>query len=176
LLTSRRPGVDPVRDDTWNNRDDVSTLGRPSMDARPDLDEVRGLLHKASSAGKRKGGATLSPNTSRFSGDMSRQPSAMPPLSSPAVTSLYAQPSGAPSTYLPPPPRNVVPGSPSSISTGHYEDVQFQTLVPPPRSRSRPRAPTVTEEQDTGERVWDPNSTPTNTNPYRGPAAPYKRE
>jgi hypothetical protein len=177
LLTSRRPGVDPVRDDTWNNRDDVSTLGRPSMDARPDLDEVRGLLHKASNAGKRKGGSTLSPNTSRFSGDMSRQPSAMPPLPSPAVASPYAQAPGAPATYLPPPPRNAAPGSPASVSTGHYEEVQFQTMVPPPRSRSRPRAPTVTEEQDTGARVWDPNATPTNnTNPYRSPAAPYKRE
>jgi hypothetical protein len=174
-LTSRRPGLDPIRDDTWNARDDASTIGRPSMDARPDLDEVRGLLHKASSAGKRKNGSTLSPMNSRFSGDMSRQTSNMPPLPSPAVTSPYAQPPGPPSAFAPPPPRSTGPGSPSSVSTGHYEEVQFQTMVPPPRSRSRPRAPTVTEEQDTGDRRWDPNLTPTNTNPYRNPA-PYKRE
>ncbi|KAH5126823.1 hypothetical protein HBI38_046460 [Parastagonospora nodorum] len=176
LLTSRRPGLDPIRDDTWNARDDASTIGRPSMDARPDLDEVRGLLHKASSAGKRKGGTTLSPNTARFSNDLgrqqsiSRQMSNMPPLPSPAVASPYAQPPGQ--------PRNMPPASPASISTGHYEDVQFQTMIPPPRSNSRPRAPAVTEEQDEGERRWDPNaalSPSTSTNPYRSPAT-YKRE
>jgi hypothetical protein len=177
-LTSRKPGVDPVRDDTWNNRDDVSTLGRPSMDGRPDLDEVRGLLHKASSAGKRKGGATLSPNTARFSGDISRQPSNMPPLPSPVVVSQYAPPPISSPVYPLAPPR-MTPGSPSSISTGQYEEVQFQTMVPPPRSRSRPRAPTVSQEQDTGERVWDPSPVPTNTNPYRSPSStqrPFKRE
>jgi hypothetical protein len=168
LLTSRRPGVDPIRDDTWNARDDASTIGRPSTDARPDLDEVRGLLHKASSAGKRKGGATLSPNTSRFSGDFSRQQSNIPPLPSPAVISPYAPP---PAAY---PPRSTGPGSPSSISTGHYEEVQFQTMVPPPRSNSRPRAPTVSQgEEDTGERRW--GEQPASTNPYRSPAT-YKRE
>tara|TARA_R110002003_G_scaffold290_6_gene18573 strand:- start:9322 stop:11652 length:2331 start_codon:yes stop_codon:yes gene_type:complete len=185
-LTSRRPGVDPIRDDTWNARDDVSTLGRPSMDARPDLDEVRGLLHKASSAGKRKGGSTLSPYTTRPSGDMSRQASGIPPLPPPAVASQYAPPPGGPPSVLPPaPPRTTAPGSPTSISTGHFEDVQFQTMVPPPRSRSRPRAPTVTEEQQgAGERRWDiqPQTTGTNpNNPYRSPPAQgqgfqFKRE
>jgi hypothetical protein len=168
LLTSRRPGVDPIRDDTWNARDDASTIGRPSTDARPDLDEVRGLLHKASSAGKRKGGATLSPNTSRFSGDISRQESSIPPIPLPAVISPYAPP---PAAY---PPRSTGPGSPSSISTGHYEEVQFQTMVPPPRSNSRPRAPGVSEE-DTGERRWGEQPAPSSTNPYRSPAT-YKRE
>jgi hypothetical protein len=178
-LTSRRPGVDPVRDDTWNARDDVSTLGRPSTDARPDLDEVRGMLHKASSAGKRKGGSTLSPYSTRFSGDMSRQPSNIPPIPPPAVTSPYAAPPGPPSNFPPPPPRSTAPGSPSSISTGHFEDVQFQTMVPPPRSRSRPRAPTVAEEPEDEERRWDPNMASGTTNPYRNPPAqafPYKRE
>ncbi|KAF1920806.1 hypothetical protein BDU57DRAFT_439033 [Ampelomyces quisqualis] len=172
-LTSRRPGVDPIRDDTWNNRDDVSTLGRPSMDARPDLDEVRGLLRKASSVGKRKNGSTLSPSTSRFSNDASRQPNPMPSLPSPAVMSPYAQPPGPPSSHPTPPPRSTAPGSPTSVSTGHYEEVRFQTMVPPPRSQSRPRASTVTEEPDTGERRW---ATPTNTNPYRSPPSQFKRE
>lgn len=182
-LTSRRPGVDTVRDDTWNNRDDVSTLGRPSTDARPDLDEVRGLLHKATSAGKRKGGSTLSPSTTRFSNDIHRQSSSMAPLPSPAVTSPYAPPPGPPTTQLPPPPRSTAPGSPASVSTGYYEDVQFQTMTPqtmmppPPRSTGRARAPTVTEEQqDSGERRWDPNTTPSGTNPYRSPSAHFKRQ
>jgi hypothetical protein len=185
-LTSRKPGVDPIRDDTWNTgRDDTSTIGRPSMDGRPDLDEVRGLLHKASNAGKRKGGATLSPNTAVFGSDISRQMSTrqtgnMPPLPSPAVLSPYAPPPTSPPTYPLPPPRNMAPGSPTSISTGQYEDVQFQTMVPPPRSGSRPRAPTVSEEQGAGERRWDPNMSPANTstNPYRSPSTqrPFKRE
>jgi hypothetical protein len=185
-LTSRKPGVDPIRDDTWNTgRDDTSTIGRPSMDGRPDLDEVRGLLHKASNAGKRKGGATLSPNTAVFGSDISRQMSTrqtgnMPPLPSPAVLSPYAPPPTSSPTYPLPPPRNMAPGSPTSISTGHYEDVQFQTMVPPPRSGSRPRAPTVSEEQGAGERRWDPNMSPANTstNPYRSPSTqrPFKRE
>jgi hypothetical protein len=184
-LTSRKPGVDPIRDDTWNTgRDDTSTIGRPSMDGRPDLDEVRGLLHKASNAGKRKGGATLSPNTAQFSSDISRQMSTrqssnMPPLPSPAVISPYAPPPTSPPTYPLPPPRTTAPGSPTSISTGHYEDVQFQTMAPPPRSQSRPRAPTVSEEQGAGERRWDPNMSPaTSTNPYRSASTqrPFKRE
>ncbi|KAH7088173.1 hypothetical protein FB567DRAFT_441676 [Paraphoma chrysanthemicola] len=186
-LNNRRPGVDPIRDETWNARDDVSTLGRPSMDARPDLDEVRGLLHKASSAGKRKGGSTLSPYTTRPSGDMSRQASGMPPLPPPAVGSQYAAPPNGPPSVLPPgpPPRSTAPGSPSSISTGNFEEVQFQTMVPPPRSGSRPRAPTVTEQQQgPSERRWEiqPQNTGTNpNNPYRSPSAPgqgfqFKRE
>lgn len=57
-LNSRAPGADPARDNAWNGRDDNSTLSRPSMD-RPDLEEVRGLLHKESSRGKRKQGPVV---------------------------------------------------------------------------------------------------------------------
>jgi len=171
-LTSRRPGADPVRDDTWRDRDDASTIGRPSMDARPDLDEVRGLLHKASSAGKRKGGATLSP-TSAFpsSSFSSAQQTSMPPLPSPAVMPQYAPPPGP----LPVPPRSTAPGSPTSVSTGHFEEAQMQTIVPPPRSGSRPRAGTVMQgqERDEGERRWIPNAGQS-TNPYRSPS--FKRQ
>lgn len=180
-LNNRRPGADPIRDDTWTARDDVSTLGRPSMDARPDLDEVRGLLHKASSAGKRKGGASLSPHTTRPSGEMSR-PNIPPPLPLPVIPagSPYAPPPGPPS--MPPPslPRSTVPGSPNSVSTGHVEEYTYQTIVPPPRSNSRPRAPHV--EEDEGERRWDPNmaggaQSTYSTNPFRSqsPAAPTDR-
>jgi hypothetical protein len=49
-------------------------------------------------------------------------------------------------------------------------------MVPPPRSRSRPRASTVTEEQDTGERRWEPNAGASSTNPYRSPPSQFKRE
>jgi hypothetical protein len=188
-LNNRKPGLDMIRDDTWEARgDDASTIGRPSMsDQRPDLDEVRGLLRKASSAGKRKGGTTLSPFGSRVSVDTPRQ-NPPPPLPLHVVPSgsqsQYAQPLGG---SLPPPPRSTAPGSPSSISTGQVEEYSYQTMVPPPRSRSRPRAPQV-EEEDEGERQWQPsvnapNRSVSNTNnPYRTPGSPqqgfqsFKRE
>ncbi|KAJ4377917.1 hypothetical protein N0V83_000747 [Neocucurbitaria cava] len=189
-LTNRKPGADPVRDDAWAARDDVSTLGRPSTDARPDLDEVRGLLHKASSAGKRKGGATLSPYSSRPSGDISRQ-SIPPPIPLPVIPagSHYAQPPGPPAMSPPALPRGTAPGSPNSVSTGRVEEYTYQTMIPPPRSESRPPPPQV--EEDEGERRWYPTSPvgsqqTYSNNPYRAqspPAAPgtttqhqFKRE
>lgn len=55
-LTSVNPASDPVRDDAWADRGDESssTLGeRPSID-RQDLEDVRGLLRRESTRGKRK--------------------------------------------------------------------------------------------------------------------------
>jgi hypothetical protein len=177
-LNNRRPGVDTVRDETWNARDDVSTLGRPSMDARPDLDEVRGLLHKASSAGKRKGGAsTLSPYTTRPSMDTSSRQPNMPPLPLPVVTSQYA-PRPAPPPSMPASSMrhlSTAPGSPNSVSTGHIEELQFQTMVPPPRSQSRPRASGMEEEEDDGARTWNPNAGASSNNPYRSQSPPAPR-
>jgi hypothetical protein len=177
-LNNRRPGVDTVRDETWNARDDVSTLGRPSMDARPDLDEVRGLLHKASSAGKRKGGAsTLSPYTTRPSMDTSSRQPNMPPLPLPVVTSQYA-PRPAPPPSMPASSMrhlSTAPGSPNSVSTGHIEELQFQTMVPPPRSQSRPRASGMEEEEGDGARTWNPNAGASSNNPYRSQSPPAPR-
>jgi hypothetical protein len=140
-INNRKPGADPIRDETWhnrdenqwnntreetqwnNNRDDMSTLGRPSTDARPDLDELRGLLHQQSTRGKRK------------------QPeprSQMPPLPIPVVPATQATHFGSQNQYAPPPlqpPRT--PASPNSVSTGHIEEFQFQQMMPPPRSASR---------------------------------------
>ncbi|KAF2727945.1 hypothetical protein EJ04DRAFT_569938 [Polyplosphaeria fusca] len=133
-LNNRRPGADPLRDDTWNNRDDVSTLGRPSTDARPDIDEVRGLLHKASNAGKRKQGVA-SPTYSQ-----NRQ--AMPPLPVPVNPTRQVGASGynGYNGYVPPPPPEpqTEPPSPGSVSTGFVEEYHYQTMAPPPRSQSRP--------------------------------------
>ncbi|KAI1519485.1 Mechanosensitive ion channel [Pyrenophora tritici-repentis] len=154
-LNNRKPGLDTIRDDTWDARgDDRSTIGRPSTDQRPDLDEVRGLLRKASSVGKRKGGSTLSPFGSRISVDTPRQ-NPPPPLP------LHVVPSSSNSYASPPlqPPRSTAPGSPNSISTGQVEEYSYQTMVPPPRSRSRPRA--TEAEEDEGERHWgQPNNNP----------------
>ncbi|KAK5125693.1 hypothetical protein LTR85_011967 [Meristemomyces frigidus] len=54
-LTSRNPAYDPARDEAWtSSREDTSTLGdRPSID-RQDLEDVRGLLRRESTRGKRK--------------------------------------------------------------------------------------------------------------------------
>lgn len=178
-LTNRRPGVDPIRDETWEARDDVSTLGRPSMDARPDLDEVRGLLHKASSAGRRKGGSTLSPYTTRPSTDISSPRQGMPPLPLPIMTSSqYAPPPGQAPARQMSISRTTLPGSPTSVSTGHVEEYQYQTMIPPPRSQSRPQGE---QEQNMGEKQWSPNATGSSNNPYRSQSPPpqrmqYKRE
>lgn len=165
-LNNRRPGVDTVRDDTWGARDDASTIGgRRSTDTRPDLDEVRGLLRKASSVGRRKGGTTLSPYGSRVSVEQSRPPPL--PLHVVPQSSNF----GSPSQYVPPPnqaPQSqsfVATGSPILGSTGNADE-HYQSLAPPPRSNSRPRAP-QTEEEDEGERKWDPNAANKLNNPYQ---------
>ena len=182
-LTNRKPGADPVRDDAWNARDDVSTLGRPSTDARPDLDEVRGLLHKASTAGKRKGGATLSPYATRPSTDFNRPPPL--PLSVNPSQSNYASP---PQPLQPTQSvhRSTAPGSPTSISTGQVEDFRFQTMIPPPRSNSRPRVPMTAEErereqEEEGRSPYGAPGPSGSTNPYRSQSPPadrfqYKKE
>lgn len=65
-LTSRDPASDPARDEAWtSSREDSITLGeRPSID-RQDLEDVRGLLRRESTKGKRKPGTEqrmMSPN------------------------------------------------------------------------------------------------------------------
>lgn len=54
-LTARHPAFDPARDEAWtSSREDSTTLGeRPSID-RQDLEDVRGLLRRESTRGKRK--------------------------------------------------------------------------------------------------------------------------
>lgn len=136
------------------------------MDQRPDLDEVRGLLHKVTSSGKRKGGATLSPYGSRPSVDTLRQ-NPPPPLPLQVVPSTsqgsFAPPPSAPSTRH---PRSTAPGSPSSISTGQVEEYSYQTMMPPARTQNHP--PGVQVEEDEGERRWEITS----NNPYKSQGSP----
>ncbi|KAJ9649719.1 hypothetical protein H2199_000498 [Coniosporium tulheliwenetii] len=54
-LTQRPPAIDVARDD-WGSRDENSTLGERTSTERQDLDEVRGLLRRESTRGKRKAG------------------------------------------------------------------------------------------------------------------------
>lgn len=163
-INNRKPGIDAVRDDTWGARDDASTIGRPSLDGRPsmsgnrpDLDEVRGLLHKASSGGRRKGGATLAPTLSGYSSE-SRQ--AMPPLPLAVNPSSQSASAYAPSPLMVP----RTPGSPSSVSTGNIEEYQYQTMVPPP-PRNDTRIPAMQQQQQFGGLRSSPSSA--TNNPYR---------
>jgi hypothetical protein len=55
-LNARSAAVDPTRDETWDKRDDVSSIGdRTSMDRDGHgLDNVRGSLHRESTKGRRQ--------------------------------------------------------------------------------------------------------------------------
>ncbi|KAI7543227.1 hypothetical protein KC319_g16373, partial [Hortaea werneckii] len=59
-LTAKDPATDPARDDTWaSERGDSSTLGeRPSVDGHI-LDEVKGMLRRESTKGKRKASSEI---------------------------------------------------------------------------------------------------------------------
>ncbi|KAF2860352.1 hypothetical protein K470DRAFT_74795 [Piedraia hortae CBS 480.64] len=46
-------GFSPIREEAWNLRDDSSTLGRTSIDEQ-NIENVRGILRRASTKGKRK--------------------------------------------------------------------------------------------------------------------------
>ena len=107
-LNSRAPGADPTRDDAWNGRDDNTTIGRPSMD-QPDLEEVRGLLHKESSRGKRKQGPVV---------EQPRQP-IPPPIPIPIIPVGYHD-------YAQPPQREQA-AAPASISRAGEE---YQQVTP----------------------------------------------
>ena len=59
-LTSRDPLSDPARDDAWaSGREDSSTLGERQSIDRQDLEDVRGLLRRESTRGKRKPGVEV---------------------------------------------------------------------------------------------------------------------
>ncbi|ORY14304.1 Mechanosensitive ion channel-domain-containing protein [Clohesyomyces aquaticus] len=172
-LNNRKAGADPVRDDTWNNRDDVSTLGRPSTDARPDVDEIRGLLHKESSRGKRRQPPPSSEQLQPRQG--------MPALPIPIVPSPQTSTSGH--NYAQPHRTSTQPGSPNSVSTGFVEEYQMQQMQqltpsqpmpPPPRSQSRPVGPQPPEGnafaysmQRPGQAPRFPQSPNGSNNPYR---------
>ncbi|KAF2645117.1 hypothetical protein P280DRAFT_419782 [Massarina eburnea CBS 473.64] len=127
-INNRKLGVDNVRDDTWKTRgaedDGSSTIGRASMDARSEYDDLRGLLHKASSGGRRKQGPTLSPYNTRPSFDQPRSPTIQVPVIPRSNSqNLYAPPPGGQSAS-----RN--PGSPGSNNSEYGEEYQYQNMMP----------------------------------------------
>ena len=163
-INNRRPGADPIRDDTWQNReenhwntvnhDDQGTADNRSTEARPNLEEIRTLFHQQSTRGRR------------------RQPEprqGMPPIPIPVVPSPQVGNFGNP--YVPPPqpqPQSRAPTSPNSVSTGNIEEFQYQQMIPPPRSASRPRVAPSPNNNSTSSPPSNPN------NPYRSPSPdPY---
>jgi len=84
-LNARDPADDAARDEVWTSaRDDGSTLGRPSID-RQDLEDVRGLLRRESTRGKRK--ASTDPRGA-YGGP------SVPTINEPVSYNDYAHPSG----------------------------------------------------------------------------------
>ncbi|KAF2803860.1 uncharacterized protein BDZ99DRAFT_164356 [Mytilinidion resinicola] len=123
-LNARNPGATDARDDAWEARDDVSTLGRPSTE-HPDFEEIRGLLRKESSRGKRKQGPVV------------QQPrQGMPPIPipiTPQQSQLPSPPVGR-YDYAPAPGR-----SPPSVAEEGYQNEVAGTSrrpVPPPQGNA----------------------------------------
>ncbi|TKA44815.1 hypothetical protein B0A55_13556, partial [Friedmanniomyces simplex] len=130
-LTSRNPGFDMARDQAWtSSREDDSTLGdRPSIDQQ-DLDEVRGLLRRESTRGKRRPGGDLGrmqvpsvptisepPRSTRTYTDYGRSPNYAQPSAGGGVGYQSTGYSSTPTAYAPQPSRNqVLPPPPISIS------------------------------------------------------------
>ena len=133
-LNSRSPGVDRSRDDAFNNRGDMSEA--TIADERRSLDEVRGLLHRESTRGRRHPGQlspVLEPPTQQTY-----------PMMPPAASTQYAAPpsaSGAP--QLPMVPGNAFNASmqrrdvssPSQSSRTQGFGPSSSTGSPPPAGR-----------------------------------------
>ncbi|KAF2425283.1 hypothetical protein EJ08DRAFT_672152 [Tothia fuscella] len=121
-LNTRQPGVDRGRDDAWSSRDDASasTLDERVGD-RQSLEEVRGLLHRESTRGRRP------QNASAVALTPIEEPQTPPVTALPPMTNTYAPPPA--NAYGPP------PGATYSSPPGNAFAPQVQRRdVPPPGS------------------------------------------
>ena len=138
-LTSRDPASDPARDEAWNSsREDSSTLGeRPSID-RSDLDEVRGLLRRESTRGKRKPSSEYRPAVPTINEPVQHQDYTYPTYPQQGPIGGYENQipgySTTPSPYRPPITQYQVPSSQAAASAQAMEMSQ----IPPQRSPSNP--------------------------------------
>lgn len=128
-LTSRDPASDPLRDDAWaTGRDDASTLGgRPSIEA--ELNDVRGLLRRASTQGKRKPGA----EQSRY-----QQSTAIPTINEPQPPTPYGAPA-APGYENQRPTYSTVPSpyqTAPQVPTVQSQNPEMSQLSNPYRTRT----------------------------------------
>lgn len=151
-LTSRDPASDPARDEAWTSaREDSSTLGeRPSID-RSDLDEVRGMLRRESTRGKRKPSNDYHPSV----------PTIQEPESQPYTYSVFPQTSSAsgyenqrPSNYpvaRPPVSQYQAPPQvpyPAPTSPLEMSQVPQRSPSNPYRQRNEALSPPREEEDD----------------------------
>jgi hypothetical protein len=131
-LNSRNAAVDRSRDDTFANRGDSSD---PTSDERRSIDEVRNVLRRESTRGRRHPGQlspVLEPSTQQ-----------MYPIMPPASTTQYAPPpSGAPQLPIPAIPGNAFSGmqrrdvgSPAQSPRGQGFSPSSSAGSPPSRGR-----------------------------------------
>ncbi|KAK4547637.1 hypothetical protein LTR36_000594 [Oleoguttula mirabilis] len=145
-LTSRNPAYDPARDEAWtSSREDTSTLGdRPSIDPQ-DLEDVRGLLRRGSTRGKRKPGSEA---------PQLRMPG-IPTIHEPDQVSYEDWATPSYTGY-----ENQTPG-PSTVSTAYTPQLRNQ----PTRYESAQTQPLSTETSPVEMRQVAPSRSP--SNPYR---------
>ncbi|KAK4570300.1 hypothetical protein LTR86_002380 [Recurvomyces mirabilis] len=183
-LTSRNPAYDASRDQAWTSgREDESTLGETSFEREQDLNEVRGLLRRESTRGKRKpstegqrmqysGIPTINePNTTSYAdyGYQSTGYSSTPTAYRPTLASVPSQ--SAVSTTSVPPQLPQLSTATSPIATSPVEMRQLQHSASNPyRQKSqtgqrKPLGPTDDEEE---RRRAANNGSFENTRPYSG--------
>ncbi|KAL8807115.1 MAG: hypothetical protein Q9223_004446 [Gallowayella weberi] len=127
-LNSRPPAADTARDvpDLDVN---LSSETRPSSDSRRsnDIEEVRGLLHRQSTRGKRKASSSVSQAN-------------VPP----SINENFASTSVAPPTFSPTPSGPSAPQAPSSVTSGQYQPFPPRTTssqLPPLQFDTQPYRP-----------------------------------
>lgn len=117
-LTSRSPAVDAARDEAWaSGRDDSSTLGRLSFD-QGDIEDVRGLLRRESTKGRRKIGGNMPPTIPTIS-----EPGAAGLSSSYTPRGYYNAPQYSSPAYQ---------AGPVAMAPSPYQTVSAPAAVPSP--------------------------------------------
>jgi small-conductance mechanosensitive channel len=194
-LTDRNPAVDPARDDAWTSgRDDSTTLGeRPSVD-QSDIDDLRGLLRRESTRGKRKPSSEWHPTIPTINEPSSQQSFHYPPPSQSSQQSYHypspSQPQQAPVRYsnyqptLPTGYENQDPmyptiGAPYRPPVGQYQvaaTAAEMSQVPPPQPQRSPSNPYRRRSESVSRKPLSPPNAGEldsaeeefNTRPYSG--------
>ncbi|KAF2167035.1 hypothetical protein M409DRAFT_22473 [Zasmidium cellare ATCC 36951] len=172
-LTSRDPASDPARDETaWaTGRDDASTLGGKTSIDYQDLNDVRGMLRRESTRGKRK----PSSETSRYNRPgipTINEP--QPTEYNPGYMSPYTESQHPTYSTVPSPYRPTLQSQPTQYQSAQSQVPTVNTSVEmsqlPTRSTSNPyrnrtenlRSPTAGNVQEEDDDEFG------NTRPYSG--------
>ncbi len=154
-LTQRPPAIDVARDD-WGSRDENSTLGERTSTERQDLDEVRGVLRRESTRGKRKEHQHLQPavpgiptipeppSSSPFQPQVAFQDYAQRPVVAPAPYQIYSGAQPQQTGYGTPQPgygaQQSAYGAPqaSTVSPVAEDEYDFRAPQSAPQQQSPP--------------------------------------